>query len=200
MNILTYDKEVFKHKLKSRSENTSDVNFAYIVVGRNECAKIFTYDERSGDSNMTTGITTHCSHFYDRICRYCKANNYNDLVSLFIKEICKKYYRSLAEMRMINEDDFYLFIEPIYHAEDEPTYKLGVYDDNFAYINLSIRNQRVSIIIQDVLWSKDAQVQCAYLVRKYNWRFTLINGGLPYDCSLNCDIKQLIVNILVMFG
>jgi hypothetical protein len=209
-DIFTYDREVFKRKLKSRSIGTSEVNFAYVVVGRNECAKIFTYDERSGCSDEysvgTRTITIHCSHFYDRICIDCRTNRYNDVIRLFIKEICKKYNRTYTEMRIVYEDDFYMFIEPIYHAENEPNYILGVYDDNFAYVNLKIRGQHTSIIIQDVLWSKDTHVQRTYLVRKYSWRFTLINYGNPrdgpiaQDVSLDCDIKQLITDILVMFG
>lgn len=210
MDIFTYDKEVFRRKLKSHQIETSDVNFAYVVVGHSECVKIFIYDERTGcsdcDSTVNNSrITIHCPHFYDIVCRDCKVNNYDYIIQSFIKEICKKYNRSYTEMRIINEDDFYMFIEPIYHAEDEPNYILGIYDDNFAYINTKIRGQHTSIIINDVLWSKDTHVQCAYLVRKYSWRFTLINYGhaldhLTHDVSLDCDIKQLIVSILVMFG
>lgn len=33
MDIFTYDREVFKRKLKSHTIGTSDVNFAYVVVG-----------------------------------------------------------------------------------------------------------------------------------------------------------------------
>jgi hypothetical protein len=197
MDVFTYDKQVFKRKLKSRTIKSSEVNFAYIVVGCNEYAKIFTYDECDVG---TRTIAMHCSHFYNIVCKCCKVNKYNDVIQLFIGEICKKYYRSCTEMRIVNEDDFYMFIEPIYHAEDEPNYELSVYDNNFVYINFNIHGQHPGIIIQDVVWSKDAQVQCAYLVRKYSWRFTLINSGLPQNDQLDCDIKQLIVSILVMFG